>query len=34
MIRENMKIPGKERVGYFELKKHELWFDERCAVIG
>jgi hypothetical protein len=27
-IRDNIKISAKERVGYFELKKHKPWFDE------
>jgi hypothetical protein len=27
-IRENIKISAKERVGYFEFKKHKPWFDE------
>jgi hypothetical protein len=27
-IRENIKISAKERLGYFELKKHKPWFDE------
>jgi hypothetical protein len=29
-IRENIKISDKENLGYFELKKHKLWFDEGC----
>jgi hypothetical protein len=28
---ENIKILAKESVGYFELKKHKPWFDERCS---
>jgi hypothetical protein len=31
MIRENMKIPAKESLGYYELKKHKPVFDERCS---
>jgi hypothetical protein len=31
MIRENIKILTKEILGYFELKKHETWFDDRCS---
>jgi hypothetical protein len=27
-ISENIKISAKERLGYFELKKHKPWFDE------
>jgi hypothetical protein len=27
-IRENIKIPAKESLGYYELKKHKPWFDE------
>jgi hypothetical protein len=30
-IRENIKISAKERVGYFELKKHKPWLDEGCS---
>jgi hypothetical protein len=28
MIRENIKVLAKESLSYFELKKHEPWFDE------
>jgi hypothetical protein len=28
-IRENIKISAKESLGYYELKKHEPWFDEK-----
>jgi hypothetical protein len=31
MIRENIKISAKERVGYCELKKHKPWFYEECS---
>jgi hypothetical protein len=31
MIRDNIKILAKESLGYFELKKHKSWFDERCS---
>jgi hypothetical protein len=31
MIRENIKMSTKERVSYFELKKHNPWFDEGCS---
>jgi hypothetical protein len=30
-IRENIKISAKESLGYFEFKKHKLWFDEGCS---
>jgi hypothetical protein len=30
-IRENIKISAKESLGYFELKKHKLWFEEGCS---
>jgi hypothetical protein len=30
-IRENIKISAKESLGYFELKKHKLWFDKGCS---
>jgi predicted transcriptional regulator len=26
-IRENIKISAKESLGYYELKKHKLWFE-------
>jgi hypothetical protein len=29
--RENIKIPVKESLGYYELKKHKPWFDEGCS---
>jgi hypothetical protein len=29
-IREYINISAKESVGYYELKKHKPWFDERC----
>jgi hypothetical protein len=31
MIREIIKISAKEILGYYELKKHKLWFDEGCS---
>jgi hypothetical protein len=27
-IRGNIRIAAKESLGYYELKKHKLWFDE------
>jgi hypothetical protein len=27
---ENIKISAKESLGYFEMKKHKLWFGEGC----
>jgi hypothetical protein len=27
-IRQNIKISAKESVGYYDLQKHEPWFDE------
>jgi hypothetical protein len=30
-IRENIKISNKESLGYYELKNHKPWFDERCS---
>jgi hypothetical protein len=30
-IRENVNISAKENLGYYELKKHKLWFDEGCS---
>jgi hypothetical protein len=29
--REYKNSSQRERVGYFELKKHEAWFDEGCS---
>jgi hypothetical protein len=30
-IWENIKISAKEILGYYELKKHKSWFEERCS---
>jgi hypothetical protein len=30
-IREDIRIPAKESLDYYELKKHKLWFDEGCS---
>jgi hypothetical protein len=30
-VRENINISVKESLGYFQLKKHKLWFDEGCS---
>jgi hypothetical protein len=30
-IRENIQIPSKETLGYYELKKHKSWFSEGCS---
>jgi hypothetical protein len=30
-ITENIKIPAKESLGYYELKKHKPWFYEGCS---
>jgi hypothetical protein len=30
-IRENIKISAEESLGYYELKKNNLWFDEGCS---
>jgi hypothetical protein len=27
-IRDNIKISAQESLGYYELKKHETWFDK------
>jgi hypothetical protein len=32
-IRENIKISVKESLDYYELKKHEPWFDEKCSKV-
>jgi hypothetical protein len=29
-IEENIKISGKESLGYFELKMHSQWLHEGC----
>jgi hypothetical protein len=26
-----MKMPAKESLGYFELKKHKPWFSKGCS---
>jgi hypothetical protein len=28
---ERLKIPAKESLVYFELKKHKPWFDKGCS---
>jgi hypothetical protein len=30
-LRDNIKISAKENIGYCELKKHKLWFNEGCS---
>jgi hypothetical protein len=30
-VRENIKISAKDSLGYYKLKKHKLWLDERCS---
>jgi hypothetical protein len=30
-IRENIKIKGKESLGYYEPKQHKPWFDGGCS---
>jgi 50S ribosomal subunit-associated GTPase HflX len=30
-IKEIIKISAKESVGYYELRKHKPWFNERCS---
>jgi hypothetical protein len=32
-IRQNIKISAKESLGYYELKMHKLWFEEKCSKI-
>jgi hypothetical protein len=31
IIREKIIISAKESLGYFDLKKHEPWFEEGCS---
>jgi hypothetical protein len=31
MIRKNIKIPAKNSIDYFALKKHKPWFEKRCS---
>jgi hypothetical protein len=33
IIRENMKFSAKANLGYYEVKKHKSWFDERCSTL-
>jgi hypothetical protein len=28
---KNIKIPAKESLGYYELKKHKPWFNKGCS---
>jgi hypothetical protein len=30
-IRENIKIPAREGLGYYEVRKHMPWVDEGCS---
>jgi hypothetical protein len=30
-ITVNIKISSRGILGYYELKKHKSWFDERCS---
>jgi hypothetical protein len=30
-IREGIKISAKDNLGYYELKKHQPWFDKGCS---
>jgi hypothetical protein len=30
-IRENIKTSAKQRLGYYDLRKHIPWFDEGCS---
>jgi hypothetical protein len=30
-IRENPKASATECLFYYEMKQHELWFDEQCS---
>jgi hypothetical protein len=32
-ITENIKIPAKKSLGYYELKKHKPWFDEGSSAL-
>jgi hypothetical protein len=32
-IRQNIKITVKESLGFYELREHNLWFDEKCSKI-
>jgi hypothetical protein len=31
MIEENIKISAKGSIGYYAMKKHNTWFDERSS---
>jgi hypothetical protein len=31
LITDNIKIPAKERIGYYKLRKHKPWINERCS---
>jgi hypothetical protein len=30
-IRDDIKIPAKACLGYYDLKKHKPWFDKGCS---
>jgi hypothetical protein len=30
-IRENKNISAKESPGYYDLKKHKPWYDDKCS---
>jgi hypothetical protein len=30
-LRKNIKISARERLGYYEPKKHRLWLDKGCS---
>jgi hypothetical protein len=30
-IKENLKVPATESVGFYEMKRHMPWVDEECS---
>jgi hypothetical protein len=33
-ITANIKTSAKESLGYYEVKKHKVWFDEGCSELS
>jgi hypothetical protein len=31
LLRQNIKISAEESIGYYELNKHKVWFNEGCS---
>jgi hypothetical protein len=33
MIRENIKMSGKDSLRYYQMKQNKPWFDEGCSIL-